>query len=915
MGWLEERASEKGFRSLRALAVDIVRNEPDKVAYLANRVRDFDKGKDLGWWEGTGRQYLDAIAAALGEHATDLMDEARTATAAPTPAEDWTWSFNMFPGLRAIDLRTEAPFPGIPQELTQRGGPKAAYTWWIAPPGAGKTLLGRWLEIRYGWVVLQCATWSEAVARLPSTGSVYVELTTALHELPEPPVDVAGIHRLCVAAAPGVLDMWTAALPLGTEVDVPADAPSGPEAVPDWEILDTPGMQEWLPALLDWVIARIPRPDGFQPEAVRHLLADNPFDLVTPGAAIDLFGAFDEMGVPQPGNAGEIERLAVAWLRAAVDRRDRAPSAGAKEVHRRDGAGILTAAVKERYRRGLGASLPRGVWAVLIQGEPQLAIEPTRLYALTQREDAKEALAEIRSLLGSYGGLLVAGLVEIGALGGTPEASAVEPRWLEQIVGARAFRELRQDGGTGPGTLALHPETALPAFEEIYEELLAGDWTHVRGIVDRYERSTPEHVAALDVAVRAVGLALDATSDAPGEVLEQIWRHATAASQRRFDNLPPIPVVGMATTHRLRGVGSLGCWFVGMFTLSHWLARAGRAPDAGPLQPWTEALGAADSEKMLEALAMVSPVVWPQDDGHDDARLTRAAFRVGGDLAERLGVVLRGGRILDVQRPHAVVALATGAGLQVGEADRDELLGLPYALEHLATAARRQGTTLPAALAWCWQTWSQKPGAGPPFLWAQPSSDRSAEDLEAVWSALPAGALSSELYRRACSWPDVFRWIPRAAWEGWLGALEAGGATLGGDTARSFEWMPEDLALGMLRAGKGNGIPSMLSPLWKRMPEALVQLVHEMAALPGSMGGAAEGQPASGLVWHAPDHVMPDLVQAADAWLSEPAQYPGTGDWVRRWLLHVIDARKPGWREAFRIVSSPVTAPSSNAAP
>ncbi len=121
-----------------------------------------------------------------------------------------------------------------------------------------------------------------------------------------------------------------------------------------------------------------------------------------------------------------------------------------------------------------------------------------------------------------------------------------------------------------------------------------------------------------------------------------------------------------------------------------------------------------------------------------------------------------------------------------------------------------------------------------------------------------------------------------------------------------FEVMPEELAVRAVVEGHVDPwCHEIRRILWARMPDRLAQIVDDLALevpvvhpkLPDNGGRLTD------LVWSAPDERIAGLVGRAKGWLADPARYPGGGDWVWRWLLSVVEGRRPGWRDAFALLS------------
>ena len=92
--------------------------------------------------------------------------------------------------------------------------------------------------------------------------------------------------------------------------------------------------------------------------------------------------------------------------------------------------------------------------------------------------------------------------------------------------------------------------------------------------------------------------------------------------------------------------------------------------------------------------------------------------------------------------------------------------------------------------------------------------------------------------------------------------------------------------------------------LWARMPEKLIELVDELTELPPRPHPKVPGHggPITDIVYSAPEEHCRPLVMRARAWAAAPSRYPVVGEWMRRWLAHVVERRADGWREAYDLL-------------
>src|SRR5690606_31230547 len=118
------------------------RPKPRSLAAMLGRM---DRGLDLEWLRDRPavQQVLsEVLSCALA----DIQLSCRPPDAGHGPSADPMLRLDDLPFARSLRLREEALPPGIPL-LPQRVSAWSA-VWWYAPSGAGRSLVGRWLEAR-----------------------------------------------------------------------------------------------------------------------------------------------------------------------------------------------------------------------------------------------------------------------------------------------------------------------------------------------------------------------------------------------------------------------------------------------------------------------------------------------------------------------------------------------------------------------------------------------------------------------------------------------------------------------------------------------------------------------------------------------------------------------------------------------
>jgi hypothetical protein len=941
MGWLKEQAKERGHASLRATALKMEKSQlwPTKLGRnaetIANKLRQADQRIDVRWWIGTGKAFLPALAEVLGKEREELVEHLLNTASAAREAAAASWMFKLFPALRAIDLLSEPLFPGIPAEIAREGGPRALRTWWVAPPGAGKTLVGSWLAARYGWTYRSAARWSEL--EIPEQGRLFVELASVedvtLDVLKAIPEDL----RICIAAprAPNLSTQATrrpettqatvpseqtlSSIASTTVVPLPSSPRQGPSLPSPWAWMagfyniEPPPPATWISALIGWVTARVGPGGGFDGERVQKLFRTEPFAslFATPGELLGFLGIVDDVGVDGIESVQrQPQRWIRVWLKAVMDRTDRRHAAGIADLLRKRGDEILVLAEMERLRRGMEPTLPVHSWAELLPHESAPPLDRDRLIALVEG-DSSDALQQIRVMLKPDPMSIAQGLQAAGVLEEAGDDRLVlRPTWVANTLGNIAIDRLHDSGPTGIGALLLFSATSKFTVDKLVDEVCAGSLDRVTACAAMLDPRSPEQAAALDGAFRATGLAVLVGAKVPTDLLSKLWDRQMSCVARRFMNWPQQPVLAVASSDTWRGVGAIGAWFLAALAISHALCDAGVTLPCSALNPWAH-LPEADDERArcLEALNNIAIVFGPLPDlaWKDPRRL--AVFHLGGELLDRYGVLRRLTSMLDIQAPDIVVELSRGKPLEISDEEHAQLLELPFGLEALEDACHRREVDLDHVLAWCWTQWSTTPWRVPPLLWSSHAqSSTSLDDAKRLWSIVPASALSNELFHVLPDHPKIWAWLPVPFWTRWIERWSDDPGRWA-KSAAPFSWLPTDLALHALRTGAVNApCHDVRARLWERMPDALIALIDEFSSIApsppsvlGSSGAVSE------CVWSAPQQHRPALIERARRWLSSPANYPGIGAWVHQWLMDVIQQRSTGWLDAYSILIESTT--------
>jgi hypothetical protein len=927
VGWIEDLAKDHGHKSLRALALAVHKSplrpkDDDRSGEtIANKLRDADKGNDVVWWTGKGRGLLPALADALSMDEEDLVERLQADSSGEVEG-DALCTFKMFPALRAIDLRTDGLFPGIPDEIVHPGGPRAERTWWVAPAGAGKTIVGRWLE-RFGWTRRQADRWTEI--DLPDRGRVFVELAStddvsidALRALPKAVKICVAAPRPPRGAAGDALTapmMWADAAPLESMARGNA-APAPPIGQKEGEVADGPPLQivasppphAWVGALIEWAAERVRPGGGFDVERVRRMFVDKRLVALfeTPGVLIEFLGMVDQVGVDKLEDARRArDSLAWirVWLRAALERPDRRRLAGIADLLEKRGPEIMVRMEIERLRRGLGSSLPEPTWIELVPRTQAPDLDRDRLLALVD-QGGSDALVQVRAMLAPDAASVVQGLQAIGALTHADAGRlALRPAWVATLVANAAIEQLDDDGPDGLGTLLLFKGTSEAALRRLIDQVREGKLERVEACVAAATAQPPERMVALDGAFRAIGLALMAGADVPLPLVRAAWDRQLPHLFRRFNNWPPVPLLSVAAQDPWKGVTTNGAWFAAAFAISRALFDAGVDVGRSALNPWGGLPEEASELQACEEALISAAIAFQVAEGlADPDPLRRGLHSLGGDLLDRHGIVRRFGEIVDIQGPDLLVVLATGGELEISKQEHKELLQLHFGLDLLEDACRRRKAKLEEVLAWCWRTWGNEVGQWPPTEWPRRDAPQWSER---IWASAPASPPSEKLYsallvRR----PETWRFLPEHVWVRWLEGLRSPAERLPDE---AFRQMPERVVLKAIREQRTNlWSRDLRRILWDRMPDSLLRLIDELSAAPPTPDLRFKEGPIPALVYDAvPDAHCRVLLERARTWLASPASYPGIGEWLRRWLVHVVEQRAPGWRDAYVLLTEP----------
>ena len=902
MGWLEERSKNRGFRSLRDLAVKMSETSAwpknRRVESVANRLRAADKGNDLAWWNGKGEKLVAPLAEVLDLDQSDLLELLASATPA-SGTRPPLWRFDVFPTLQPLDLRHEM-FPGIPSQIARPGGPHARRTWWTAPPGAGKTLVGQWLETQHGWRVQSVARWQD-ILWPGGRASAYVELKSVENITP---ADIKGIPpdvKLCIAS-PHRPQVQLLAQPVSLDGDSTSvtmnnlDMRPGASPFAEFELVDTPPASSWTTDLIVWAAKRVRQGGGLDGPRVEHLLRQSDVSFDTPGELIGFLSMVEEVGVAQlEAKKPDPQRWIREWLKPQLDRPDLGHAANSHHLLKKSGVKMMIVMERNRLKGGLPRELLAEQWAQLLPSDAAPSIDPEHLRAIVD-SGQDDALEQIRAALHADPALIIAALQSVGILAPMSASRfALRPAWVARVLEQLAFEQLVASTPDDIGALLLFEPTADHTVDSLRAEVCAKNYAAVTACVDMSAFPVAEQVAALNGAFRALGLALLDGASPPSELLRKAWTSQIRFVARRYDNLPPVPMLSIASDQRWYGM-----WSLCTLAISHALHQDHATP-ASELSPWPQLPADQDERtRCIEALERIGAEVDPLSGRPLNLSYRNAAYRLGGELLKCNGIVRRGWEALAVQLPDLLVDFALGAAPSLSDDERTSLCQLRFGVEALEAVCQRRDVPLHRVLASCWEQWAHAPDRSPPIAWLQAEREDLLPVVRELWGAAPdvlPGALYEAL-RRFADRPERFtpwQWLRPPQWRDWLRHRRKPDLYSYED---AWRWIPESVALETLRASDGPETSTARQVLWQRFGNALIGLVDDLATDATSNAIVYE------LVWSAPNQLRPALVARAHTWLSTPKQFPATHPWVSHWLIHMLEERTPGWREAYVVLQS-----------
>ncbi len=865
MGWLRDLMdqSDSGCRSYGELARAALESSDwpaeSRMAErsLASIFSKLDRNQEADWLvERIGVQRV--LSKVLGVPLDDLRAPGSPAGGA-TRGDLRRLRLSSLRYARALDLLDEPLCPGLPPIVLTPGAYRS--TFWRAPSGSGRSLVGRFLQARGLAQVLEAGTLEEALTRLPERGPVFIELHAQRLALRRPPRS-----DVCVAC-----DFE------------PRD--------PSWQVCTSPNVDGYLDELVAWVAQRLPADGRFDAKRTldwlrSEMLSSGVLDGL--GAALGLCGLADELGVHTlHGKSPQklAERFCRERLLATVD-----PEAAHATWLKRNGYEVLI---------GLGRRLladsdaawdePRSLegWLALVPLEHQreadldwMRLSLSRVDSAIRPTDIEKAARKIPP--GAFRivrALQRAELLRDTGGGAQPDTQlALGPRWFSNALRADATRALVSGAPNDFGEALLRGHAAPTIARELVQRLSDRGSAFIDGVLELEGGDSAGHTAALEMTFRAAGVALLDGAELSADSLEALWDEALDV-RLEFPGELPCPRIEYPEPER-DALLSRGLWYLAAFSISSELGqRAGRRHAL--LRPWKAREPSPDLRALCALIARDLPT------GLRDRAWVLRAFSLISKLRSEIGalgsvetpeLLERPSVILD-EVMHGVLSWATVAGIA------DSELGL-LALQALAAERALPFSSVASAI---WEAWddAQRPSEGAAFL----ATDSPHSSW--FWPHVPAELLQALLCdARAENIP--YESFGDAQWQAFVAALDTAPARA--EDAHAFTLAPELV----LEAALARGIesPALFASVWQRMPErASNEILRVLDA------ATSDDLPRlTGLLQAAPSAQFSRLALLFDRRDLHNLEHEKLST-IRRFLHEYVRERKAGYAEAYARLS------------
>ncbi|HEY5375546.1 MAG TPA: hypothetical protein VIK01_17825, partial [Polyangiaceae bacterium] len=562
MGWLRDLMdqSDSGCRSYGELARAALESSDwpteSRMAErsLASIFSKLDRNQEADWLaERVGVQRV--LSKVLGVPLDDLRAPGSPAAGA-VRGDLRRLRLSSLRYARALDLVEEPLCPGLPPVVLTPGAYRN--TFWRAPSGSGRSLVGRFLQARGLAQVLEAATFEEALTRLPEHGPVFIELSAQRLPLQRPPRS-----EVCVA---GDFE--------------PRD--------PSWQVHASPDPASYLNELVAWVAQRLPADGRFDAKRTldwlqSEMLSSGVLDGL--GAALGLCGLADELGVHTlHGKSPQklAERFCRERLLATVD-----PEAAHASWLKRNGYEVLVSLGRRVLADSDAAwDEPRSLegWLELVPLEHQreadldwMRLSLSRVDSTIRPADIEKAARKIPP--GAFRIVRALQRAELlrdaGSSAQQDTQLALGPRWFSNALRADATRALVSGAPNDFGEALLRGHAAPTIARELVQRLSDRGSAFIDNVLELEGADSAGHSAAVEMTFRAAGVALLEGAELSADSLEALWDEAL---DMRLEFPGELPCPRIEYPHpESDALLSRGLWYLAAFSISSELGqRQGR---------------------------------------------------------------------------------------------------------------------------------------------------------------------------------------------------------------------------------------------------------------------------------------------------------------------------------------------------
>lgn len=388
---------------------------------------------------------------------------------------------------RELDLGREALPPGIPERAQSPSDWQKGY--WVAAPGAGKSLVGAWLLAR-GLAEVVTVESDADWTRLPKSGPLYVELGRTA----SPPRN-STLAELLRRPSPVCL------------------AGPGPDAPEGFDAFESPPIESYLQALIEWLAARLDGSGHFVPTRAETWLRQVAMPhraVVGFGEVLGLLGAQDEF-TPQSLRGKSLDDLAAAFVERRLASALVDSSWGPRTATQAFDA-LSHAAARCLVEPGLELGAPRALdaWAELLALTQDAPDEEWLVRAMRLADDDSGRTKRVEQVAKRLppSGYRLARSLSLGGLLSARDGARVDseltlgPRWLVSVLSARANAAALEMSPADWGA-ALLDSSKRPELEAALSARFArGHFEPVEMLLDQLDLADPSHLAALDACLR-----------------------------------------------------------------------------------------------------------------------------------------------------------------------------------------------------------------------------------------------------------------------------------------------------------------------------------------------------------------------------------------------------------------------------